>query len=117
MNNRKRNTALAVGSLVACGLAAAWFFSRPSRSSEPETSVSRLTVRSVVARTERWPATIEASGNIVPWEEMIVSAQVEGQPLVELRANVGDRVRGGDVLARFDKAVLRAEVMRLRAEV
>ena len=79
--------------------------------------MSRLTVRSVVARAERWPATIEASGNIVPWEEMIVSAQVEGQPLVELRANVGDRVRSGDVLARFDKAVLRAEVMRLRAEV
>ena len=44
---------------------------------------------------------------------MIVSAQVEGQPLVELRANVGDRVRTGQVLARFDTEMLRAEVSRL----
>jgi RND family efflux transporter MFP subunit len=76
-----------------------------------------LAVRSVVARMEQWPETIEAFGNIAPWEEMIVSAHVEGQPLVELRANVGDRVRSGQVLARFDTAMLIAEVRRLRAEV
>jgi RND family efflux transporter MFP subunit len=76
-----------------------------------------LSVHTVVARSQQWPATIEASGNIVPWEEMIVGAQVDGQPLVELRANVGDRVTSGEVLARFDTAMLRAEVRRLRAEV
>lgn len=117
MNHHQKNTVLAVGGVVACLLAAVWLFSRPSRSSESPTSVSRLTVQSVAARTQRWPATIEASGNIVPWEEMIVSAQVDGQPLIELRANVGGHVRRGEVLARFDAAPLRAEVMRLRAEV
>lgn len=85
--------------------------------SDVEVSATTLAVRSVVARIEQWPETIEAFGNIVPWEEMIVSAQVEGQPLVELRANVGDRVRRGQVLARFDTAMLTAEVRRLRADV
>jgi len=117
MNNRTKIAALAAGGVVACLLAIVWFIGMPSRSAQPETSVSRLTVRSVAARWEQWPATIEGPGNIVPWEEMIVGAQVEGQPLIELRANVGDRVRRGQVLARFDTAMLRTEVGRLRAEV
>jgi RND family efflux transporter MFP subunit len=76
-----------------------------------------LAVHSVVAGLEQWPETIEAFGNIAPWDEMIVSAQVEGQPLIELRANVGDRVQRGQVLARFDTAMLLTEVRRLRAEL
>lgn len=75
-----------------------------------------LAVRSAVARTEDWPATLEVFGNLAPWDEIIVGAQVEGQPLVELRANVGDRVRRGQILARFDTDKLRAEVLRLKAE-
>jgi len=109
--------ALAAGGCVACLLVVLWLTGRTSRSSGSEDGASSLTVQSVVARSKRWPVTIEASGNIVPWEEMIVGAQVAGQPLVELRANVGDRVSSGQVLARFDTAMLRAEVMRLQAEV
>lgn len=79
--------------------------------------MSSLTVHAVAVRLEQWPASIDVFGNITPWEEMIVSAQVEGQPLVELLANVGDRVRRGQILARFDTEMLLAEVRRLKAEV
>jgi len=122
MNRRKLATLIA-GSIAVCTVAAIWLVAvgstteKPSVTSGAEASASRLTVQDVVARAVRWPATIEAFGNIVPWEEMIVSAQVEGQPLVELRANVGDRVRRGQVLARFDARMLHVEVWRLRAEV
>jgi RND family efflux transporter MFP subunit len=121
--NRRKLMMLIAGSVAVCTVATVWLNAIGS-TPEPEvstadavTSASRLTVHSVVARSEQWPETIQAFGNIVPWEEMIVGAQVEGQPLVELRANVGDRVRKGQVLARFDSQMLRAEVSRLRAEV
>ncbi len=122
-------SALILGGIAACLVTAVWLIAMgsPTRDgystsdveilADVETSANLLTVQSVVARSEQWPETIEAFGNIVPWDEMIVSAQVEGQPLVELRVNVGDHVRSGQVLARFDTAMLVAEVRRLRAEV
>jgi RND family efflux transporter MFP subunit len=123
LHARRRLMALIVGSVAVCAVAVVWLnavgsTSEPALStSDTVASANRLTVHSVVARWEQWPETIQAFGNIVPWEEVIVSAQVEGQPLVELRANVGDRVRKGEVLARFDDKMLRTEVSRLRAEV
>lgn len=82
-----------------------------------DSSSGMLAVQGVAVRQDQWPDTIEAFGNIVPWDEIILSAQVAGQPLIEVRAKVGDRVRKGQVLARFDAEMLRAEVLRLRAEV
>ena len=115
MNHRRRLFTVLIVSGIAVGLALA----TRDGSSTPEGAAptNLLTVNSAAVRLERWPATIEAFGNIVPWEEIIVSAQVEGHPLIELRANVGDRVRRGQVLARFDTDRLRADVTRLRAEV
>src|SRR5688500_15822183 len=123
MYTRRNCTMLFLCGIAVCVFTVVWLaaMARPSRdkasTSDIETSTNLLTVRSAVARSNPWPDSIEAFGNIAPWEEMIVSAQGEGQPLVELRANVGGRARGGQVLARFDTAMLRAEVRRLRAEV
>lgn len=123
MKDRRNVTKLIASGIVVFLVAAAWLIAmRPPTQdahsqSDIEASANLLVVRSVAARLEHWPETIEAFGNIAPWEEMIVSAQVEGQPLVELRANVGDRVRRGQVLARFDTAMLITEVTRLRADV
>jgi RND family efflux transporter MFP subunit len=123
MNSRQKFTSFVAAGIAFFLIAVAWIIAMaaPNRAgtaaSDVEHSANVLTVQTVVARSEQWPAAIEAFGNIVPWEEMIVSAQIEGQPLVELCANVGDRVHRGQVLARFDSAMLGAEVMRLRAEV
>jgi RND family efflux transporter MFP subunit len=115
----KSRRALVVG-LVAVLAAAVWLIrTTPSvgdGASESDPTGAALAVRTATAREEQWQETIEAFGNIMPWEEMIVSAQIEGQPLVELRANVGDRVWRGQVLARFDDVMLLAEVEKLRAE-
>jgi RND family efflux transporter MFP subunit len=123
MNIPRKVPAFAAGILVVCLLLAALLAAMASPN-EPEAaavdvegSPSRLTVHSVAARVEQWPAAIEAFGNVVAWEEIIVSAQIDGAPLVDLRANVGDQARRGQVLARFDTAKLLAEVRRLRAEV
>jgi RND family efflux transporter MFP subunit len=122
MKHRRKVATLIAGGIGVCIVTSVWLITTASPTLdgsspsdvEPPTM---LAVRSAVARMEQWPETIEAFGNIVPWEEMIVSAHIEGQPLIELRANVGNRVRKGQVLARFDTAMLIAEVRRLRAEV
>lgn len=117
--SQKSKRAVGVG-LAAVLTAAAWLVwttrsvRDESRGSAP--SAATHAVRTATVREEQWQETIEAFGNIHPWEEMIVSAQIEGQPLVELQANVGDRVKRGQVLARFDDTMLLAEAERLRAE-
>lgn len=74
-----------------------------------------LTVTAVAPRQAEWPITVSASGAIAAWQEASIGAQVGGYQLIEVRVNVGDRVRRGQVLARFDPALLRAEEAQLLA--
>lgn len=74
-----------------------------------------LTVTTARPRRDVWPVTLTASGTIAPWQEAIVGARVGGYQIVEVRVNVGDKVRRGDVLARLDSALLRAEEAQLVA--
>jgi RND family efflux transporter MFP subunit len=119
MNKQRKLTTFIAGGIAVCLITSVWLIATDSsaQTSEVEAAANLLAVRSVAARSQQWPETIEVFGNIAPWEEMIVSAQVEGHPLVELHANVGDRVLNGQVLARFDREKLRVEVKRLHAEV
>ncbi len=74
-----------------------------------------LTVTTVTPHEALWPVTLTASGSIAPWQEASIGAQVGGYQLVEVRVDVGDHVRRGDVLARVDSALLRAEEAQLLA--
>jgi RND family efflux transporter MFP subunit len=76
-----------------------------------------LTVTAAEAGSEMWPDEVRAAGAIEPWQEAVVSAQVGGQRIVEILAEVGDTVRARQVLARFDAATLRAEEAELVASV
>ena len=81
----------------------------------PAAAIAALTVESATAREVTWPATLDATGSIAPWQETVVGTQVAGQRLLELRANVGDTVRRGQLLARFDADTLRADCDQLQA--
>lgn len=74
-----------------------------------------LTVTAAPAVARSWPAVIDASGAIAAWQEATVAARVAGLPLVEVRADVGDRVRRGQLLARYDDSTVRAELARAEA--
>lgn len=67
-----------------------------------------------VARAD-WDSSLSASGAIEPWQETVIGAQNSGLRLLEVRAEVGDRVQRGQVLARFDAATLRASLAELQA--
>ncbi len=66
-------------------------------------------VRSDIARS------VSTAGTVHPWQEVSIGAEVGGYRLVELHADVGDRVRRGQVLARLDASILTADLRELEA--
>lgn len=60
---------------------------------------------------------VAANGNIAAWQEAIVGAEANGMRLADVLVNVGDVVRKGQVLARFDSAMAQADLAQSRATV
>ncbi len=78
---------------------------------------SALTVQLISPETAVWPEEITASGRVVPWQESIVSSEAGGCMLEEIFADVGDSVRKGQLLARFNDETARAAVEEMEAAV
>jgi len=76
-----------------------------------------LTVTRAAPQWRQWSETIDASGTIEPWQEAVIGAQLSGLRLVEVRANVGDAVKRGQLLARFDADMLSADLAQLKANL
>ncbi len=76
----------------------------------PVAAKPSLTVTLTTARAQSWPVPLACSGAVAAWMEATIGARITGLPLVEVRVNVGDRVRKGDVLARFDDRTVLAEL-------
>lgn len=60
---------------------------------------------------------LPANGNIAAWQEASIGAESNGLRLTEVRANVGDRVKAGQVLAVFAADTVQAEVAQARASL
>jgi len=78
-----------------------------SAADQTASSMSRpaLTVRTVTLREDHWARTIEANGSIVPWQEAVISAQVQGLRIAEVKVSIGDHVQQGDVLVTMDNVI------------
>ncbi len=61
-----------------------------------------LTVRVTKLQTGRWSRTLTANGSILPWQEAVISAQVQGLRIAEVKVGIGDHVQQGDVLVVLD---------------
>ncbi|MCA6215861.1 efflux RND transporter periplasmic adaptor subunit [Ideonella sp. B7] len=60
---------------------------------------SALSVTLLHPRTEVWPQQLKGTGQIVAWQEVVISPETGGLRLKELKVDVGARVRRGQVLA------------------
>jgi len=113
---RARVLVLLVVALAAAAIGGAFLFS--SRANNPPEKAAPRPALSVVAitpRAEEWPRVLAANGNIAPWQEAIIGAEVGGHRITEVRVNVGDVVKQGDVLARISPDTLAAELAQSRA--
>ncbi|MDA7417537.1 efflux RND transporter periplasmic adaptor subunit [Xenophilus arseniciresistens] len=76
-----------------------------------------LTVRVARPTTAQLPITLAANGNVAAWQEASVGSESNGLRLAEVRVNVGDRVKKGQVLALFSPETVNADVAQARASL
>ena len=76
-----------------------------------------LSVALVQPRPETLPVRVPATGSIAAWQEASIGAETDGQRLTEVIVNVGDEVRRGQLLARFNPATLQASLAEAEAAV
>jgi len=120
MNRKLRKPLTAVAGVALVGITAAWMTSRASARTEPATpqQVQERTAQIVTAtRPVRsdWSRGLTAKGSIGAWQEMSVGSELGGLRVAEVRVDVGDHVRRGQVLARFASDALSAELQRRQA--
>ena len=126
--NKRRTTWLWTGGallLAAGALAAVSVFAADPAPGNNNTAGSAaatgakpaLTVTLVSPQRGELPVSVAANGSVAAWQEAIVGAEASGLRLAEVRVNVGDRVRRGQVLATFAAALPQADLAQARAAV
>lgn len=76
-----------------------------------------LTVTTARPESARMPLRLAANGNVAAWQEAVIGSESNGLRLQEVRVNVGDVVKKGEVLAVFDAATVRADLAQAQATV
>ena len=76
-----------------------------------------LVVNTVKPARAEFADTLTANGSIAAWQEAIVGAEINGLRIAEVRADVGDAVRRGQVLAVFNTDTVRADLAQTQAEL
>ena len=88
----------------------------PVLSAQPGAARPALTVSVTKPALTALPSTIRANGNIAAWQEAAVGAQVGGLRIAEVRVNVGDHVKKGQVLAVFAQDTVLADLAVQKAQ-
>lgn len=89
----------------------------PAASAEAATPKPAMTVTVALPTTDSLSLQLQANGNIAPWQEASVGAEVSGLRLSAVNANIGDAVRKGQVLATFARLTSEAESLQSKAAV
>ncbi|MBK1614492.1 hypothetical protein CKO44_13540 [Rubrivivax gelatinosus] len=78
---------------------------------------SALSVNLVRPRSEQWPRQLKSTGQIVAWQEVVISPETGGLRLKELKVDIGAKVRRGQVLALLADDSLRVDHRKQEAAV
>lgn len=74
-----------------------------------------LTVTASTVQMNSLALTLNANGNVAAWQEASIGSELSGMRLTEVRVNVGDTVRAGQVLAVFAADAVSADVAQAGA--
>ncbi|MCL4843646.1 MAG: efflux RND transporter periplasmic adaptor subunit [Bryobacteraceae bacterium] len=87
-----------------------------ARKAEAPPETGPVEVRAAQVRTQTIARTVESVGTLFPYDEAIISAEIAG-PVVEVKADLGDAVREGDLLARISDEEQRYLVAQQEAQL
>lgn len=122
LHHPRRLAAVAAASLAALAFVAAWAegVGKPADAkADPKAAAPRpaLTVSVTQPQRAEIAHAVSANGNIAAWQEASVGSEANGWRLAEVRVNVGDVVRRGQLLATFSNEMASADLAQSRAGV
>ncbi|MGO4391003.1 efflux RND transporter periplasmic adaptor subunit [Variovorax sp. M-6] len=122
MKRMKRSTLLVLfAALLVLGAGAFWLLrAQPAAAPEkkPEAAARpSLTVTVARPETSELSVTLAANGNVAAWQEASIGSESNSLKLAEVRVNVGDVVKKGQVLATFSAESVQADVAQAKASL
>jgi RND family efflux transporter MFP subunit len=114
-STRFRFAALAVVALFVIGAIGAHAADDKKAASAP--AKAALTVTVAQAQPATLARSISANGSIAAWQEASIGTEANGLRLADVKVNVGDVVKRGQVLATFAPDTMQADVAQIRASV
>jgi HlyD family secretion protein len=109
---------VAASALLAVAVAVQAADDKAAKANPAATAVkAALTVTATSAQRSSLATGLAANGNVAPWQEAVVGAESNGSRLAEVRVNVGDLVRRGQVLATFVPDMAQADLAQSKAAV
>jgi RND family efflux transporter MFP subunit len=125
MKTMKRSTLVIALIALVVVLAAVFFMTRKpadqAAAAKPKDGAAApkpaLTVTVAKPEATELMLTLAANGNVAAWQEAVVGSESNGLKLAEVRVNVGDVVKKGQVLAVFSPETVRADIAQSRASL
>ena len=121
MNKSTAKSVVVAVIAVLAVAAGAYYFLAPGRqaAAKPAQAAPKpaLTVTAETPQTTLLPIRLAANGNIAAWQEAVIGAESSGLRLTEVRVNIGDVVKRGQVLATFSTDSVQADVAQARASL
>lgn len=105
--------AMAAG-LAACGNASS---QEPKQGTPLGEARPALTVGVAGLSTRPMTQIVVGTGSVAAWQQLTVAAEIAGLRIVEIAADEGDTVKQGQVLARLDDSILKAQSDQFEAAV
>ncbi len=106
------------GSAAVLALACAWPALHAHAADKPAAPArAALTVTTAQPASASLPLRLAANGNVAAWQEAVIGSEAAGLRLAEVRANVGDVVKAGQLLARFAADTVQADVAQAQANL
>ena len=84
----------------------------PKAAPEPARAVTLVT-----PKTEMWPDQLDATGNVMPWQETRIGTEIGGLRVLSVLVNAGDVVKKGQVLARLNPVTVETELDAANAQL
>ena len=101
-------------SITAIGLFSSQTQAQSAPAAAPASKAS-LSVTAVSPSSGAMALRLNANGSVAAWQEASIGAEVNGLKLVDVRVNVGDVVRKGQLLATFSAETVQADMLAAQA--
>lgn len=118
LGGRKARLALGLAALAVVGFVV-WSPSAPPPPTESAKPAAKpaLTVSLTTPQLLDWAQVLPANGNVVAWQEAVIGPEISNYRITEVRVQVGDLVKKGQVLARIASDTVASELAETSAAV